>query len=201
MAKKIKNNLRVFCIYLVSAVCLCMLTGTYCLHTYTLSSFLLPVACFVMLAMLSGLFMWKFRFWVWLTGTTSFWSNYLCHGFCVAILVTTLFYGCNYMLAENEEGSTEKAVVEHKYYEVKHRSQRVGRNRYRPGKPYNVYYIKVRFDGGCARDISVSHDRYARLHDGDTVSFFVSRGFFHIPVIKNIGNITSSSDGCYRRSH
>ena len=70
------------------------------------------------------------------------------------------------------------------FHKVRHKSRRVGRNRYVQGEAYNVYYIKVRFGNDLLKELQVERNRYTRLHKGDTLSLFVSEGALGIPVLK-----------------
>lgn len=181
---KIKSNYRHIAITATSILCMCLFSGAYSLSQYTLICFSTPIICFATIALFSGLVMWKWRGWGWLTGSTNFLSNYLCHFVCVEILCLALFYICNYAFSDDVHKHAEKTIVEDKYYKVRHKTRRVSRNRYARGEAYNVYYMKVRFDNGFVKELGITRNRYSRLHKGDTVSLSVSNGFFGIPVVK-----------------
>lgn len=95
----------------------------------------------------------------------------------------TLFLGANMMLPTDGTATEAKAVVSRKYSETRHRSKRVGRKYITSGEEYKVYYIEVAFPDGSKKKRPVDFGRYRKTSAGDTVSFFVKRGFFDIPYI------------------
>lgn len=181
---KTRGSIRKYAITAVCLSCICLATGAYSLSQYTLAGFFIPSMCAAALSLLSGVVLWKSRIWLWLTRSEKFLPNYLAHSVCIGILGLSLFYICNYAFADDENGETRHGVVEKKFIKVRHKSRRAGRNRYTQGEAYNVYYIKVRFENGMAKELQAEHNRYAGLHEGDTLQLFVSDGLFGIPVIK-----------------
>lgn len=201
MTMKIKNSRRDFFIILIVVFCFCLAAGIYSLSRLTLISFTVTVVYFAVAAFASGIVMWRCRLWTWLTGSSAFLPNYLCHSVCTGIFVIALFYICNYCFSDDEAGHIEKTVVENKYYKVRHKTRRVSRGRYTRGEAYSVYYLKVRFSEGSFTDLQVKYEKYARLYKGDTVELFISEGFFGYPVVKysKIDKYTRVSS--YRQSH
>ncbi|NBH87916.1 MULTISPECIES: hypothetical protein [Bacteroidales] len=158
--------------------------GVYSLSRYTLVRFSVPLICFATVSLLSGVLLCKARIWGWITGSARFLPNFLCCSVCTCVFCLSVFYICNYAFANDKEGGMRDAVVEEKYQKVRHKSRRVGRNRYTRGEAYNVYYMKVRFVDGPVNELQIEQKRYARIHKGDTIQLFVSEGFFSVPVIK-----------------
>lgn len=181
---KMKGNYRNGVIVAVIVLLVCFSVGAYSLSQYTLVDFSTPLTGFALVGLLSGMYLWKARMWVWLTGSAKFAPNYLCHSLCTCVLGLALFYIGNYALADDERGGERNAVVEAKYQKTRHKSRRAGRNRYVQGEAYSVYYMRVRFGDGYSKELQIEQKRYARLHKGDTVSLFVSEGLFRIPVVK-----------------
>lgn len=161
-----------------------LMMGGYALSQYTLVPFGVPLVRSVVVSLIFGMALHRLGMWAWLTGTTKFLLNYLCCSVCTCVLVLSLFYVCNYAFADDEGGGMRSAVIETKFHKVRHKSRRVGRNRYVQGEAYNVYYIKVRFDNDLVKELQVERNRYTRLHKGDTLSLFVSKGALGIPVLK-----------------
>ncbi|CAK7061733.1 MAG: hypothetical protein PARBB_02924 [Parabacteroides distasonis] len=180
----IKDKYRNAFIITVVVLLVGLAVGVYSLSRYTLVHFSVPLVCFATVSLLSGVFLGRARIWGWVTGSARFLPNFLCCSVCMCVLGLSLFYFCNYAFANDEEGGMRDAVVEEKYQKVRHKSRRVGRNRYARGEAYNVYYMKVRFGDGPANELQIEQKRYARIHKGDTIRLFVSEGLFRVPVIK-----------------
>ena len=198
---KIKSNRRNFFIILTIILCTSIAASAYSLSKHTLVNFRTTAACFATAALVSGMVMWKFRLWTWITGSSKFLPNYLCHSACTGILVTALFYICNYCYADDTAGHIEKTVVEKKYYKVRHKTRRVSRGRYTRGEAYNVYYMKVRFADGSVKELETEHKKYSRLHEGDTIELFISEGLFGFPVVKYSKVARYTYGSSYRQSH
>ena len=90
-------------------------------------------------------------------------------------------------------------TVESKYTKTRHRSRRLGRNRYAQGEAYKVYYIGVGLPDGRIKEMSATLKEYNRVRRGDTLAFPVERGFFGVPVIKRRGSTTEVLPSGYRR--
>lgn len=95
------------------------------------------------------------------------------------------FYGLNYYFADKTTIHEEKVVVERKYYEVHHHSQRAGRRGYSRGTPYNVYYIEIAFPNGRMKTLQISRSKYQKTHKGDKITFQMEKGLLGFPVIKS----------------
>ena len=115
--KKIRRN--IFIITL-TILLICLATVAYSLSQYTLIHPITPIMCFSVLSLLSGIFFYKAKIWIWITGSAQFLPNALCHFFCTCIISLSLFYICNYTFANDEEGSIRKTIVEEKYKKVHH---------------------------------------------------------------------------------
>ncbi len=180
----IKNNYHKFAVIAIAILLIILSTSIFALSQYTLIAIGKPAVCFALLALLSGILLWKSRLWCWLTNTSSFLPNYLCHTICTGILGLAIFYIGNYAFAQDDTGHMEKTRVEKMYKEVHYKSRRIGRNRYTRGEAYKVYYMKVKFSNGQVKDLQIEPAKYMRLHEGDTISLYVSSGLFGIPVVK-----------------
>lgn len=192
---KIKKSRRNIFIITLIILLICLAIGAYSLSQYTLIHPITPIMYLSVLSLLSGIFFYKAKIWIWITGSAQFLPNALCHFFCTCIISLSLFYICNYTFANDEEGSIRKTIVEEKYKKVHHKSRRIGRNRYTQGEAYNVYYMKVKLGNEHIKELQIEQKRYAQLHEGDTVPLFVSKGLFNIFVIKynHISKYTNES--------
>lgn len=111
---KIKKSRRNIFIITLTILLICLATGAYSLSQYTLIHPITPIMCFSVLSLLSGIFFYKAKIWIWITGSAQFLPNALCHFFCTCIISLSLFYICNYTFANDEEGSIRKTIVEEK---------------------------------------------------------------------------------------
>lgn len=180
----IKDNYRNVFIIIVIILFICLVTGIYSLSQYTLVRFCIPFICFVTMSLFASLFLGKAGIWGRVTGSMKYLPNYLCCFVCTCILGLSLFYICNYAFANDEKGEIRNVVVEEKYQKVRHKSRRVGRNRYVRGEAYNVYYMRVRLNDEQIKEFPIEQGKYARLHKGDTIPLFVSKGLLGVPVVK-----------------
>lgn len=128
--------------------------------------------------------------WKRLTGFKTPALNILCSSVFLTGFFSALFLIINFWYSEPEGRHMEKAVVERKYSETRHRSKRISRNRYTRGEEYKVYYIDVCFDSRCSKTLSVTMRQYGKIHRGDTLLLPVEKGFFGFPVIKRKGSLT-----------
>lgn len=92
------------------------------------------------------------------------------------------FLSLNYF-AGSGEVTYQTAAVKDSYMETRHKKERVGRNRWREGAPYYVYYIKVEMPGGRDKDLQVSRNRYNRYKRKPQVNIPCRKGLFGITVI------------------
>lgn len=112
---KIKKSRRNIFIITLIILLICLATGAYSLSQYTLIHPITPIMYLSVLSLLSGIFFYKAKIWIWITGSAQFLPNALCHFFCTCIISLSLFYICNYTFANDEEGSIRKTIVEEKY--------------------------------------------------------------------------------------
>lgn len=98
-------------------------------------------------------------------------------------IITAGFYSINFWMADDSSSHKEKAVVERKYTETRHKSRRVGR-RYVQGEEYKVYYLDLKYPGGQVKPRQVKLEKYNRTKTGDTISMGIQMGAFGFPVIK-----------------
>lgn len=142
------------------------------------------------------------RAWAVITGSRKFWVNYTVSVVMDVLVLMNIFYGLNYLFSE-KESRREPAVIERLYSEIRHKSRRVGRNRYVQGEPYKVYCVDVRFPSGKKKEITMQYARWRRLHKGDTLRFNVSKGGLGMPVIRRdevpVDVPSSSYSGQFRR--
>lgn len=103
--------------------------------------------------------------------------------FCVGI---GAFYTINYYGSHSDTGTTVAAEVCRKYKEEHYRTRRLSRGRTVRGSKYYVYYMEVRLPDGRLKPISISAGQYSRLRKGCSIPLTVERGFFGLPVIKNL---------------
>lgn len=83
MATKRSTNCRKSAIVAVCVLYLILGAGVFSISQYTLVRFEMPLICSMALALISGSVFWKLKIWVWLTGSTKFLPNYLCHSISV----------------------------------------------------------------------------------------------------------------------
>ncbi len=167
------------------------------LHGETIVEWWIPAAVAVAMALVSGAVFWKK--WIWLTRVENALLNGLCHVVFATGLFLCIFYAVNYAFADKDTEHTEYVTVESKYTKTRHRSRRIGRNRYAQGEAYKVYYIGVGLPDGRIKEMSATLKEYNRVRRGDTLAFPVERGFFGVPVIKRRGSKTEVPPSGYRR--
>lgn len=124
--------------------------------------------------------------WKWLTQSSTKWINILCGIAVTTPLLLLAFYGTNWLGASPDKVHTEEVTVESRYYKERHRTRRVGRRYVADGEPYKVYYATVVFPDGFKKEISLTHSRYRRIHQGQHLSVEVTTGLWGVRVIKNI---------------
>lgn len=166
------------------AIMFFLLAGAVSLTSRTLINPWIPFSVAAVLALISGVTMW--RFWKWVTTSEKFIWNYLCHVGIAFSLFSGAFFICNFVFSDKETLHKEKVSVVRVYREKRHHSKRVGRRYYAQGTPYYVYYMEVRFDDGRTKDLSIPFERYRRVHKGDSINIPVSMGLFKVPVIEAI---------------
>lgn len=185
MNKQKSGKYSTFLIILFSLLTVLSYGFAAAIHSNTMINGWIPGCVSFALAAVSGITMW--RLWRGLTHNPRFILNYTCNLIFATGLLLSAFYGLNFIFADNGTLHAEKAVVERKYYKVRHRTKRVSRRHYAQGEPYNVYYADIRFADGRVKDLSLPRARYSRIHIGDTLRIPVEKGLFNVPVIKRSG--------------
>lgn len=113
-------------------------------------------------------------------------------------VVLAAILAINYYGASKESTHTEKATVENRYTEQRHRTRRISRRIYtNSGEAYTVYFMVIRLDDGRSKTIQIDNRRYRQIRVGATVSLPVSRGLLGMPVT-DLRKIQSNS-GSKRR--
>lgn len=102
--------------------------------------------------------------------------------FMVPVLAGT-FYLVNYLGADKDNASDMPAVVESKYYEIRHRSRRVGRRYVSNGEPYNVYYADLRLADGHHAKMRLTGAQISSVRAGEEINVKIASGMLGIPVI------------------
>lgn len=93
------------------------------------------------------------------------------------------FYIVNFVGADKEESFDTSAVVEHKYYEIRHRTRRVGRRYVATGETYKVYYADLRLDNGYLATIPLTGRQISEVRQGQHMGVSVAPGCLGFPVV------------------
>lgn len=102
--------------------------------------------------------------------------------FMVPVLSGT-FYLVNYLGADKDNASDMPAKVESKYYEIRHRSRRVGRRYVSNGETYNVYYADLRLADGHRAKMRLTGTQISSVRAGEEINVKIAFGMLGIPVI------------------
>lgn len=102
--------------------------------------------------------------------------------FMVPVLSGT-FYLVNYLGADKDNASDMPAIVESKYYEIRHRSRRVGRRYVSNGETYNVYYADLRLADGHRAKMRLTGAQISSVRAGEEINVKIASGMLGIPVI------------------
>lgn len=105
-------------------------------------------------------------------------------GFLFCLLIFA-FHAINYCGSDRDSATVCKSRIVAKYSEERHRSRRVGRNRYVDGEPYMAYYVSVALPDGRRKELKVPVGEYVDIRKGQEVSLKIETGFFGIPVIRD----------------
>ncbi|MDE6040826.1 MAG: hypothetical protein K2F99_04540 [Muribaculaceae bacterium] len=166
---------------LVILVAIVAIGSSIALGGLTLIEWYKPVSAGLIGGWIVGMFCWKISRRA--TGIESRAANYVIASLYAATLLVAAFYTLNFVFDDVDTEHIETVTVQRKYTKTRHRSERVGRNRYRPGRAYKVYFIEVEFDDGRTKDIEIPLSRYNRLRSGGTADLRMSTGLFGVPVI------------------
>lgn len=93
------------------------------------------------------------------------------------------FYFVNFVGADKEKSCDTSAVVEHKYYEIRHRTRRVGRRYVATGETYKVYYADLRLDNGYIATIPLTGRQISEVRQGQHMDVSVAPGYLGLPVV------------------
>lgn len=172
---------------LATIVCLVSL-GCYgfsiTLHHDTLINGWWPLGISAAVAIITSL--WGWQLWKWLTDMRAVWVNCIVHIIVTTSVLLLLFYSINYYGSRPSSEITRDVEITSRYYKIHHHSNRTGRHSYSRGAPYKVYFIQITFPSGRTKDLQLPYSEYRRLHKGSHLSLQLQRGFFGIPVIKNL---------------
>lgn len=147
----------------------------------TLINPLIPALASVALGLSTALWLWKI--WRPITGSQKMAWNFICHTIFFSILMGGLFYICNLAFANKSEVNETQVEIVGKYSKVRHHMRRVARNRYAQGEAYNTYHLKIRFDNGTTRVITVPFGKYRRYQPGDSIQLPIAKGALGAPII------------------
>ena len=100
-----------------------------------------------------------------------------------SMLFAAVFLGVNVLFPDKESQTEVKAVVSKVYSETRHRSRRVGRRYVPTGEEYKVYYMDIKFPGGCVKPRQINFSRFRTTHPGDTITVRLENGFLGIPFV------------------
>lgn len=94
------------------------------------------------------------------------------------------FHAINFYGSDHDSAVEFNSRIVAKHSEERHRSRRVGRNRYVDGEAYMEYYISVELPDGRRKKLRVPVGEYVDIRKGQEVSLKIETGFFGIPVIR-----------------
>lgn len=157
--------------------------AVFALYDITLMPWWLPWIIGVPVAAATGLHC--ARWWQRVTWLKSVALNYCVHVAVVAGVVAMAFMLANRIGSENR-GEVVEARLEKVYSEQRHRSRRVGRNRYVRGEAYYVYRADVEVEGRH-KTLNINRSQYSRLRRATTVEVPVSRGLFGFRILEASG--------------
>lgn len=178
MAKS--NVRRRLLIFALIFLCISLYGTALALHDRCLDRFWLTAGICFITALASGATLWNV--WRKITDIPSFPLNFLINAVFMTPLLMSAFYGMNILLAK-EPMHPEPAVVQRLYYDTRYHSRRVSRDTYTRGEAYKVYFVEVEFGNGKRKEFTLKHERWRRVHLGDTLKIPMTRGFFGVSVI------------------
>ncbi len=165
----------------LGVVVLMMYVGTVALLSRTLMPAWLPWTVALAAALATGL---PFgQWWRILTGSRKRPLNYCMH---VAVITGILSFA---VVASNDSGAGKKpfkteVTVEKLYRETRHHTKRVSRRHYTRGEAYQVYFAKLRFDGGQSRDVQIKKPLFDRLSAGKAATVETHKGLLGFDVFE-----------------
>ncbi len=178
MAIKVKSLLIFLAFVLILILSIGAVIG---LQSVTMIEWWIPLSISAFVAAATGTVLW--RYWAKVTGVERFLPNFLANFIFATFLIAGLFYTLNYAGASDKKSYKEEAMVMSKYREIRHRSQRVGRNRYVTGAEYNEYYISVKLDSGKEKNLQLPYSTYQHIKQDKPITLSFSKGLFFTDVI------------------
>lgn len=165
------------------------------IYGVTLISPVWPILVGLAGGVLTGTLFWKY--WIHVSGTSSFYINFLINIVATAGIWAALLLGINMWGARSESGHDEKVVVERRFAETHHRSKRVGRRYVAQGEPYKVYYVEIAMPDDRRKKLSVGYSEYSRICTGDSVTVSVNRGLLGFPLVRDCNSGKSRKNGIH----
>lgn len=166
--------------------------GALALERVTLIHWSKPAAACLAAALPLGVFLRRA-----ISALTGLANKLLCSAIGVTAMFAALsggFYIANYFGADDASRQKITARVIRKYSEERHRTRRVGRNRYIQGDKYMVYNLVMSLPGGKEMTRSVSTGEYIKTREGRTVDMYLVNGLFGIQVIKNSDALSKTTN-------
>lgn len=136
----------------------------------------------ILFAVLSSFFCRRFQ--RYFSRSSNKYLNMAIHTVVATVVLLTAVLYTNYITADFPISPNETDIVASRYSKERHRSRRVGRNRYVPGEKYYVYYLRVNFDSGETYDFEVSTQKYVNTRTGQKAAASSGRGIFGLKVVK-----------------
>lgn len=179
----LKNVGQSFAIAVLAMATLILIGGSITLHARTIitGGWVIAISCGVAIIIVTAIVNLLIRD---DADSKSLWIKYVGGVIISAAALAFSFYGLNYWCADSSTEHIERVEVVRKYYNVRHKTQRINRRVYTTGAPYKVYYIDVEFANGRIKAQSIPFSRYRRVHKGDTINLPMEKGLFGFPVIK-----------------
>ncbi len=176
--------INIIILILLATVTIILLGLAAVLQNSTLIEWWIPVAAGLVLALPAGMLLRRLM--RRLTRMDSTIVNVLVGTALSYAVVTGSFYALNFYRSDATSTHDYSAPVLNKYSEEHYRTRRVSRNRVTRGETYRVYYVVVELPGGRTKAIDVTLAVYNRARTGGQLTLSVEKGFFGIPVIKNL---------------
>lgn len=154
----------------------------FVLLNFTIVNKPLLIGSAILFALLSSFFCQSL--WRYISRSSNKYLNMAIHTVAAAVVLLSAVLHTNYLTADFPISPNETGIVASRYSKERHRSRRVGRNRYIPGEKYHVYYLRVNFDSGETYDFEVSAQKYVNTRTGQKTAASSGRGIFGMKVVK-----------------
>lgn len=182
MIKTMKIPYRTVGRYLAALLTLMWGVSGYVYAEKTLIVWWLPVVAAVVPALLAyPLFAGRWR---WLTASSGYFFNLLCHLCVVGTFVYWGLLSLNYVCADASSVYKEEVVVRQKERMERRTYRRVGRNRMVSSGVHYAYYLHVAFPNGTVKPIPVTLSRYNHVRENSRMQLSLQKGFLSFPVMK-----------------